>query len=677
MKSSVEKRLFKYALSSKKTITFALIALVIAVSLDLTGPFIAKQVIDHHITGIQNHWVQVTDQSDQDTINYDNRYFKRASRVNENDNIINTYTFIQSERQYYLVEGEMPLSEPFTVDEQGIVSLTNEGETFVAPSETVATGELYRFFQPEIRPIFLWLALYLGLILIAALFQYFKTFLLQVHANKIIQQMRDDVFEKVEQLPIKYFVNMPAGKILARVTNDTEAIKELYVRVLETFVNGFVYMSGIVIALFLLNPTLASLSLVLMPILVLFMKFYKKYAGKYNRIMRSVNSEINASINESIQTMPIIQAFRRTKERQTEFESLNDKHYLYQKKMIALSALTSYNLVNAMRGVAFVGFIWFFGRQSLIGNIVVSTGLLYAFVDYLTRLFEPLTQMVNQLPQLEQARVSAGRVFELLDEETEAIQIKPIDRLKGEVAFEHIQFSYDEDDIILNDLSFHIRPGETAAFVGHTGSGKSSIMNLLFRFYDPQKGTIRLDGIDSSTLTRQQVRQHIGIVLQDPFIFTGTVLSNITLNDPSITRERAIEALKAVGADKFIDKLPKQYDEPVGENGSEFSTGQRQLLSFARALAFDPAILVLDEATANIDSETEGLIQEAMEILAKGRTMLVIAHRLSTIQHADQIIVLEKGKIIEKGTHQELLKHNGNYYQMYEMQQSGLVEQIV
>lgn len=672
-KPSTEKRLFQYALSSKKTISVALICLIVAVGLELTGPLIAKTIIDNHIVGIQTHWVEVEEQNDNDTISYDNRFFKRASRLEEKDQVLGYYTFLQSNRQYYLIEEQIPLDSSIqaTTDSGSVVVHYNSGMNS-ASAESVPVRDLYRFFQPEIHPIALLLALYLGLILIAAVFQYLKTYLLQVHANKIIQRMRNDVFEKVETLPMNYFVKRPAGKILARVTNDTEAIKELYVKVLETFVNGFIYMTGIMIALFLLNRTLATICLVLLPVLLLFMKFYKKYAGKYNRIIRSVNSEINASINESIQTMPIIQAFRRTKERQAEFEQLNDRHYRYQKKMIALSALTSFNLVNAIRGVAFVGFIWFFGSRSLNAETVISTGLLYAFVDYLTRLFEPLTQIVNQLPQLEQARVAAGRVFELLDEESEEIDHTPIERIKGEVTFDNVSFAYENDDYILNNLSFRVTPGETVAFVGHTGSGKSSIMNLLFRFYDPQKGTIKIDGMDSSTLSRQQVRQHIGIVLQDPFIFTGTVLSNITLNDPAITREKAIAALKAVGADQFIEKLPKQYDEPVGENGSQFSTGQRQLLSFARALAFDPAILILDEATANIDTETEGMIQEAMNILAEGRTMLVIAHRLSTIQHADQIIVLEKGQIIETGTHDQLIKADGNYYQMYKMQQNGL-----
>ncbi|WP_017470518.1 ABC transporter ATP-binding protein [Amphibacillus jilinensis] len=676
MKPSTEKQLFNYALSNKKIISFALICLIVAVSLELTGPFIAKTVIDHHIVGIETEWAQLT--SDQDgAVSYQQKYFKRADRVTDQDQVVDYYTLIQSERNYYFIEGQFPLNSDVELNQDQQLSVTVNGQSEIISGNRLTTNDLYQFFQPELTPIIRLIVIYLGLIIIAAFFQYFKTYLLQVHANKIIQKMRQDVFKKVETLPLPYFVDRPAGKILARITNDTEAIKELYVKVLETFINGFIYMIGIFIALYLLNPILASVCLILIPILFLWMKFYKKYAGHYNRLIRSVNSDINGSINESIQTMPIIQAFRQTKERQAEFEQLNGRHFHYQKKMIALSALTSYNLVNVLRSIAFIGFIWFFGNGVLTVEGFISTGVLYAFADYLTRLFEPVSQIVNQLPQLEQARASADRVFELLNTDGESIEAQGLEPIKGGVEFDDVSFAYEKENYILNHVSFLATPGQTVAFVGHTGSGKSSIMNLLFRFYDPQKGKIKVDGLDTSTIARQQLRQQIGIVLQDPFIFSGTIISNITLNDDSISREQAISALKAVGADQFIEKLPKQYDQPVIENGNAFSTGQRQLLSFARALAFDPAVLILDEATANIDSETERLIQQAMSVLAKGRTMLIIAHRLSTIQHADQIIVLEKGHIIEHGTHDQLVEQDGNYYQMYKMQQDSVTEKII
>lgn len=676
MKPSTEKRLVQYAMRNKKMIFFGLFCLLLAVALELTGPFIAKRLIDEHIVGIENHWMEVQDDDNQ-TVEYQGRLFKRADRLSEQDEVIRKVTLLQAERSYYLIEEEVPLTGNRSLNNEGAVVIQTPEQTWTVAGEKLTLGALYRFFSPEVQPIIWLLVLYMGLIVIASVFQYLKTYLLQVSSNRIIKQMRDDVFGHIQRLPISYFVNRPAGKIVARVTNDTEAIRELYVKVLETFASGMIYMSGIFFALFLLDIRLAAVTLLVIPIMVIWMKWYKVYAGKFNRVIRSTVSDINGFINEAIQGMPIIQAFRRTKSIEDEFETLNHRHYTYQIKMNTLNALTSFNLVNVIRNLAFVAFIWYFGGMSLNGTGIVSVGVLYAFVDYLTRLFEPMNQMISQLPQLEQARVAGSRVFELMDQEGEEVKDESISRYKGEVVFDHVWFAYEEDDYVLKNMSFKIEPGQTAAFVGHTGSGKSSVMNLLFRFYDPQKGKIMIDGMDTKSLSRQQVRKHIGIVLQDPFIFTGTIISNVTMNDPSITREQAIAALKAVGADSFIKKLPNQYDEPVKEKGSEFSAGQRQLISFARALAFDPAILILDEATASIDTETEGLIQEALKILTKGRTTLVIAHRLSTIQQADQIFVLERGKIIEKGTHDQLIQQQGNYYQMYKMQQGQLKNQAV
>lgn len=675
MKPSTEKRLLHYARSNLKVIGFALVCLLIAVGLDLAGPFIAKSVIDNHIVGVQAEWAQVADNEDG-TVIFQKKHYKRLDRIDSDDQIASYHTLVQSNRKYYFVDGQIPVNSQIDLDDGGNWLASFNGEEQSVSGVQLSAGDLIHFFRPEIQPITFLLITYLILIIISAAFTYLKTYLLQIYANRIIVRIRQDIYAKMHELPMQFFVDRPAGKILARITNDTEAIKELYVNVLATFFNAIIYMGGILFALFLLNTRLAMICLLSIPILYLWVKFYQKYAGKYNRVIRSVNSSINASINESIQTMPIIQAFRRTKERQDEFEELNHRHYRYQRKLVRLESFTTYNLLSLLRGAALLLFIWFFGNGVLTGEGLITTGVLYAFADYLGRLFEPMEMLIHQLPQLEQARVSSDRVFEMLDLDGEAVDQGEIPRIKGHVRFDRVSFAYEADDYILHDLSFNVEPGKTAAFVGHTGSGKSSIMNLLLRFYDQQKGNIFIDQYNSKELSRQQVRQHINIVLQDPFIFTGTVLSNITLNDPKITREKAIEALKTVGADQFIEKLPLKYDQPVGENGADFSTGQRQLLSFARALAFDPAILILDEATASIDTETEGLIQKAISILAEGRTMLIIAHRLSTIQHADQIIVMNKGKMIEKGTHDELLAQNGNYYQMFKLQQAGLAGQI-
>ncbi|MFG6120275.1 ABC transporter ATP-binding protein [Thalassobacillus sp. B23F22_16] len=651
----------------RKPISIGLICLVLAVALELTGPFIAKRLIDQHVVGIESTWHQVKSEDDY-TVNYQGALYKREDRLSGSETTDNPATILQVGSSYYFVDQAVPTTGKREI-EGDTLTIQSPDEQVSAQAEKLSLTELYRFFQPERPAIYRLLGLYVGLLLIAAVFQFWNTFLLQRTSNRIIQQMREDVFAHIQRLPISYFINQPAGKFVARVTNDTEAIRELYVRVLATFVTSFVYMTGIYIALFLLDVRLAVMCLLLLPIIALWMRVYKYYGGKYNKVVRSTVSDMNGNINEAIQGMSIIQAFRRQRQTSEEFEALNSKHFTYQKKLIRLSALTSHNLVNVLRNLAFVAFIWYYGSQSISAQGVITVGVLYAFVDYLTRLFQPVNDLVNQLPQLQQARVAAGRVFEMMEEEGEDVKDTKVPRYKGHVRFDHVSFAYEKDEYILKDIDFEVTAGQTAAFVGHTGSGKSSIMNLLFRFYDPQKGTITIDGQDTKSWSRQQVRSHMGIVLQDPFLFTGTILSNVTMNDPDISREMAIHALKAVGADRFIEKLPNQYDEPVKEKGSSFSMGERQLISFARALAFDPAILILDEATANIDTETEKLIQDALQVLKQGRTTLVIAHRLSTIQQADQIFVLQHGTMMEKGTHEQLLAEEGLYYQMYQMQQ--------
>ena len=521
------------------------------------------------------------------------------------------------------------------------------------------------------RPIAYLLALFFALGIVTAVFRYLQYILLQKGANKIIQKMRNDVFEHVQRLPIRYFDDLPAGKVVSRITNDTEAIRELFVTVLSQFATSFMYMAGIYAALFYLDWRMALITFIIVPLLYVWMLVYRKFAAKYNHVVREKVSDMNAMINESIQGMTIIQAFRREKQMKEEFESMNNVHFKFQQKLLILEAAASHNMVGILRSLVFIAFIWYFGGASMTGSTVVTVGVLYAFVDYIIRLFNPISGIVNQFAKLEQALVAAERVFRLLDRSGEMVSDDKIPRYDGNVRFEHVWFAYKEEEYVLKDLTFEAKKGETIALVGHTGSGKSSIMNLLFRFYDVSKGTITIDGININDMPRQSVREHMGIVLQDPYLFSGTIESNITLGDERISRERAIRALEEVGGERVLKHLPNGIDEPVVEKGSTLSSGQRQLVSFARALAFDPAILILDEATSNIDTETEEIIQHAMEVLKKGRTTFIIAHRLSTIKSADRILVLDRGEIAESGSHDELMKLGGTYYQMYQIQ-SGM-----
>ena len=659
------KRLYRYAVRFKGTIILALVMLSISVAADLIGPYIGKNIIDNHITGIEQPWVET--KQTEDAVQYDGKWYKREAYLLDGEWSGSQAAVVQTGTTFLFLDEALQYDGKRSY-EDGKLTVTNGEQKAVYEAEKLSGTEIMRFYEPEINRIIKLLFLYFAVMVIAFFFQYGQSYYLQKAANRIIQTMRIEVFAQIQRLPIRYFDNMPAGKLVARITNDTEAIRELYVRVLANFFSSTINIIGVIIALFLLSPKLGAITLLIIPILIVWTIVFRKFATKYNRVIRARISDINAMINESINGMTIIQAFRREKETQAEFEEMNNEHYVYQSKMQRLNSLLNGNLVGAFRVITLTLFIWYFGGMAASGESVVTLGVLYAMVNYLNRLFHPISGIVNQFSNFEQAMVAGERVFSLLDEKGTDVADGRAARLNGHVEFKDVSFGYKDGEPVLKNINFEARQGETIALVGHTGSGKSSIMNLLFRFYDYQEGAILLDGKELKEIPRQTLREHMGIVLQDPYLFTGTILSNITLDDPKITRETAEKALRDVGADRVLANLENGFDEPVVEKGSTLSSGQRQLISFARALAFNPAILILDEATSSIDTETETLIQEAMDVLKKGRTTFIIAHRLSTIKNADQILVLDKGEIVERGSHDELMAIKGRYYQMYELQ---------
>lgn len=520
----------------------------------------------------------------------------------------------------------------------------------------------------DIGPVLVLLAFYIGLVSLSGVLNFSQSYLLQATALRIIKNMRMDVMRHIQRIPLRYFDNTPAGQIVSRVANDTEAIRELFMSFMATFVVSFAHLLGIYIALFILDVELALYTLALPPIFAVIMYFHLKYSKKYVAIMRARLSDMNAMINESILVMPILQAFRREKATLEEFERLNEDRYVAQVKQFRIFSLSSRNIVGTIGSLVTAFVIWHFGNLSIAGA-ALSFGVLYAFIDYLGRIFNPIIGIFDQLMNAQRAFVSADKVFAILDMEGREVEeasgaVKP----KGEVKFENVTFAYNDDDHVLKNISFTARQGETVALVGHTGSGKSSIINLLLGFYEPGLGRITIDDVDITTLSKQQLRKHMGIVLQDPYLFAGDIKFNVSLYNKEISLEQVKRALADVGAASFVEQLPRGYDEPVVERGSTLSSGQRQLISFARALAFDPSILILDEATASIDSETEGLIQRALKVVSEGRTTLVIAHRLSTIREASQILVLHRGEIVERGNHDELMALRGRYFKMYQLQ---------
>lgn len=517
------------------------------------------------------------------------------------------------------------------------------------------------------------LAGYLLVNLIGSLFRYISLLQLRKMSNSIVKKMRDQLFDHMHKLPVSYFDQIPAGKVVARITNDTEVLRSnFYVIVISNLLSNIIQIIGAFIALFLLNRTLGAAMLILIPILGIWQHFYTKYASRYNLAMREYISQISGQLNEFVQGMAIIQAFQRENQLQKEFNETVEKWFKTGRKYLLLDSSIAWGLGNLLRNSTILILITTLAAFFLDGRLAISAGLLYAFIDYINRLYDPIEGLVQTITNVQQSLAAGQRVFEFADQPVEKQQSEQLTVTNGDVSFQQVTFGYDPEQAILHDINFDVAAGETIALVGHTGSGKSSILNLLFRFYDPQHGKIVVDGQVIADFDRHSLRDSMAIVMQDPYLFTGTIASNIGMNDPKITEAMIIDALKQVGADYLLSRYEKGIHHPVVEKGNEFSSGERQLISFARALVFDPKILILDEATSHVDTETESIIQKAMTILQKGRTTFMIAHRLSTIKQADQILVLDQGKIVERGTHSSLVQGQGIYQQMYQMQAEQL-----
>ncbi len=492
--------------------------------------------------------------------------------------------------------------------------------------------------------------------------------LLQKVGQSIIYEMRRELFEHIESLSMRFFDLTPVGKTVTRVTNDVEAVHELYASILVKLFRNIVKIFGLVVVMLARDTRMALLSFVMVPVVIALTVGFRTLARRAYQVSKTRVTALNTFLSENLSGIKITQIFNREERKYEEFSDRSEELYQAFRKEIMLGAVFRPTIV--LSSVVAMAIVIAAGSQGVLAG-TVSFGTMYIFLQYIKTFFEPIQDLAEQLATLQSAVASAEKIFTLLDEKPlirdPEEPVRP-EKIQGRIEFRHVWFAYDNENYILRDVSFVIEPGQKVAFVGATGAGKSSILNLIGRYYDIQKGEILIDGVNVRDLSRDQIRRAIGQVQQDVFIFTGDVKSNIRLREESITDEAVREASRRVNADRFIDRLPEGYDERVTERGSTFSAGQRQLLSFARTLAFDPAILILDEATANIDTETEQWIQEALETLMTGRTTIMVAHRLSTIQHADKIIVMHKGQIRESGTHQELLERKGIYQKLYQLQ---------
>lgn len=495
-----------------------------------------------------------------------------------------------------------------------------------------------------------------------------QTWILQKTGQNIILQMRKDLYRHIQSLGSRYFDITPVGKLVTRVTNDVEALNEMYSGILVQLFRNIVKIVGLAGVMLVLDVRLAAISFVLMPLVIGLTVLCQKIARNIYRLYRTRLTDINTFLSEHLSGMKIIQIFGRQERKFEEFHDKNTKLYkAFYREMLMYAVFRPLIYILSILSLMIV--LWF-GSKNVFDEII-SVGTLYIFSNYIRSFFDPIQELAEQFSTLQSSIASAEKIFTVMDEDEfipEVENPKQPDKITGKIEFDHVWFAYDGENYVLKDVSFVINPGEKVAFVGATGAGKSSILNLIGRYYDIQKGHIYIDGIDIRQFSKKQLRSAIGQMQQDVFIFEGDVAYNIRLNDNDITDEQVKEAAEYVNASHFIEKLPQGYHEPVTERGATFSAGERQLLSFARKLAHNPSILVMDEATANIDTETEILIQEALEKLMDGRTTIMVAHRLSTIQHADCIMVMHKGRICERGTHRELLEQDGIYRKLYELQ---------
>ncbi|PIE98538.1 MAG: hypothetical protein CR988_02830 [Treponema sp.] len=646
-------RLLKYAKPYALMIAVAVLCIIIATVLRSFTPRILQITIDEYLTGYKKTMIETPYNAKPDIVfrgvNYTYTDIKNTKETFSEDKYI-LHNNIKNNKWYFgKVDDKI----------ENCIEITND--------------EYQMFRKKDKSGVKTMALLFIATILGVAVFSLIQEFILNKASQKIIFNIRNDIFNHIKSRAVSYFDKNPIGRLVTRVTNDTQNLNEMYINVLSNIATDVFTIISIMIMMIYLNIKLALVSFAVVPFICLFAMVFRHYIRKVNRIAKAQIAKINSALNEYITGMKVIQIFKREKKVFAHFDGLNKGYFELNKQLLIMRAAFR-PMYEILRSLALVSIIYV-GVGDAIKNII-PFGVFYAFTEYIRRFFQPIINLTQAFDIIQNAMSSSERIFTVLDDKTEIknpehsklLENNSEHAVKGKIEFKNVSFSYDGKTKVLKNISFIINPGESFAFVGATGAGKSSIMNLITRFYDCDEGEILIDDINIKEIDKSKLRKIIATVQQDVFIFTGTIKDNIVLENKTITDEEVIRVAEYVNASKFIEKLPKAYDEPVVERGANLSNGERQLLSFARTLASKPKILILDEATSSVDTETEVLIQDALAKILKEKTAISVAHRLSTIKNADKIIVLHKGEIIESGKHDELLNKKGMYYNLYKLQ---------
>lgn len=656
------KRLLTYLKPHKYTMLSATILVLLIIVVELYRPIVIGNAIDRYINGYYVPY-HLCEEGDKGAVSYGDVYLTRDYDSAYKDKTeAEFYQLVLFEDNYYMVE-KITYKDSKQLADAGKKELAE----VVKDAEPLSKADLKELRQFDFRGLLRAGGIFFGLLLASLVLNAVTNWILQKMGQDIIYRMREQVFTHIHSLSLGFFNTTPVGKLVTRVSNDTEAVNELFTTILIKLFKNSVKILGYAIVMLAIDVKLALMSFVLLPVVTVLTFLFRHLSRKAYELTRNRITELNTFLSEHISGMRLIQIFTGEERKYKEFEGRSEDlyHANWREAMTFAIFRPSIYLVSVVAMVLVIGT----GSYGvLFGG--TSIGTLFIFVTYISSFFEPIQELAEQFGTLQSSLASAGKIFAVLDEKPQIVPAAnpQLVNMSGKIEFRNVWFAYEDEDYILKDVSFTIHPGEKVAFVGATGAGKSSILNLIGRYYDVQNGEILIDGVNIKDISVEALRGAIGQVQQDVFLFTGDIKGNIALENDTLTIEDVKAAAKAVHAHEFIEKIPGGYDAPVTERGSTLSAGQRQLISFARTLAYRPSILVLDEATANIDTETEVLITEALKTLMEGRTTIMVAHRLSTIQHADQIFVMKKGRIVESGSHQELLQQDGVYRKLYELQ---------